>query len=108
MKRNNSKPQAEFNFENLSFEDLEYYGLLQARVNGASASGDEDALAEAFQERREFLARVTVDIPREWLMSSTPETVDWSDPASFSYIRGTKFLPFLQALNDAMEVESKK
>lgn len=40
-------------------------------------------------------------VPRDWLIDSAPDTIDWHDPASLDYLRADKFTALIEAMADA-------
>jgi hypothetical protein len=53
-----------------------------------------------------YLAKITVSIPREWLIKDAPPNPDWSDPKSFRLIRRKDMQKLFQAAEDAAMTEN--
>jgi hypothetical protein len=41
--------------------------------------------------REKLLSQIVVSIPREWLVKDAPKDIDWSDVASFDWLKMGKF-----------------
>lgn len=97
---NGSKPTLDM--ENLSWGDSEKMALLSVKAQQAQQTGDHDAMAEMFLEMRQMLSRVVEDMPRDWLVKSAPDDLDWNDPASFQWLKSSR-MARLQELMAAPE-----
>lgn len=95
-----------FDLSELSWKDSKALTAAQMRVKGAAEAGDWERLEQGFAEMQQFLARVVVSIPREWLVKSAPADVDWSDPASFDLLRAKRMNDVLKLLNEAQEPDA--
>lgn len=84
-----SKPQ--FNFEELSWGDIEDSILVATELNKAVADQDTDRVQAALDKIREFLTRVVVDVPPDWFVKNTPAGLELSDPKTYRYLRQAKF-----------------
>jgi hypothetical protein len=51
----------------------------------------------------QYLAKVVTHVPREWLISSAPEQIDWSDTASYNYLRASKMIELRKAMEQAKQ-----
>jgi hypothetical protein len=96
-----------FDFDNISWADEKEKSLAMSALENAKKAGDVEALTTAFGRLELYLSKCLVSVPREWLVKSAPEVINWSEQASFKYIKGMKFANLLQALNQA-QVEAQK
>lgn len=92
-----------FNFDDLSWADSKELSLAQTRIRTANAAGDIEGLISGFADMQRFLARVVVSIPRDWLVNSAPEQIDWSDSASFDLLKAKRMRDVLKLLDEAQE-----
>lgn len=99
----NEKPV--FDLSDLSWGDSKALTTAQMKVKGAAAAGDFERLEQGFGDMQAFLARVVVSIPRDWLVKSAPEVVDWSKPESYDFLKSKRMNELLVALNEAQEPE---
>lgn len=52
-----------------------------------------------------IFASTTIYVPEEWLTRKAPKKVDWSDTASFRFLKQAHLGDFVQAYNKAQEPE---
>lgn len=45
-----------------------------------------------------FMAKYVTSVPRSWLVDDAPETLDWSEPESFDWLRQDKFFALLEQI----------
>jgi hypothetical protein len=98
----NGKPQ--FDFSNLSWGDDQEATLIGMKTRKAREDNDVEGFSAAMNELNGYVAKVLRYVPREWLVSSAPEKIDWSDPDNLKrYVRADKF----SDIQDAMGEEKK-
>lgn len=95
----------EFDFTEISWKDSKEFSRMQMRLRRASADNNLEGLDIAFAGMESLLARVVTHIPREWLIKSAPPTLDWSDPASFDFVRGNRMTDLIIAIGKAQSPE---
>lgn len=88
----NGTPQ--FDFSELSWGDDKALARLQLMLRKAVEENDAALMQEAHESMDAYLAKVTTYVPRDYLIKSAPEQIDWSDAASMDYIRGGKMGEF--------------
>lgn len=126
MARKNGKqaePQPEFNFEDVSRRWEKDFRRVNMRLVRAAQLMESDISAEATAEQRRelvamrlqavddfdeiesdrdaLLARVLVDVPRNWLVSDAPDSLDWSDPESLDWLKAGKLDELIAAMGEA-------
>jgi hypothetical protein len=114
---NHQKPV--FDYSGHSWKDSKRLQVLQARANQADAllndpetlvdpDAFDEALAMLDQVTDEFeaaIARVLVDVPRDWLVPDAPETLDWHDPESLNWLQATHMKTLREAMVEAQKPE---
>lgn len=103
------QPQAEapeFDLSELSWEDSAAIDLAGMRASKAIKAQDADEAEKAFAAIRQTLATCVVSMPRTWLVGRAPEAIDWSDPASFRWLRATHMQLLLAAFREAQRPEA--
>ena len=95
----------EFDFSEISWKDSKEFSRMQMRLRQASADNNLDGLDMAFAGMENLLARVVTHIPREWLVKSAPEMLDWSQPTAFDYVRGNRMSDLIIAIGKAQSPE---
>ena len=72
-------------------EDYKLWETDEAFEDGLDQFDDlQDVLTEA-------LAKWVVSVPALWLVAGAPDTLDWSNPVSFDWIRADKFQELSEA-----------
>jgi hypothetical protein len=84
----NGTPQ--FDFSELSWGDEKAFSRINLLILKSQEINDADMLSEAHQTLDGYMAKIITYIPRDWLINSAPESIDWKDPASLNYIRSKK------------------
>lgn len=78
-----------FDFSGLSWDEGMDIANFGARIldisNDATLTGLEQArrIRAVMDEIKGTMARITVSVPRAWLVRSAPAVIDWTQPASF-------------------------
>jgi hypothetical protein len=74
---------------------------------------DDVRFEQAWSERErvvgklvEFMARVLISVPREWMLADAPEEVDWSHPDSFKWLQSQHFGDLRDAMAEASTPET--
>ena len=96
----------EFRFPVMSWGDSKQFAVLQARLrrlNDPDTGPDETA--ETFDALSRLLARFVVSVPQSWLMDNAPKKLDWSDPASFDWLRTDRMADLQAAMQEARTPE---
>lgn len=60
-------------------------------------------MREIAAEQEQMLAQVLTDVPREWLTSDAPKSIDWSDSESLDWLQESRYPLLIQALNAARQ-----
>lgn len=129
-KGNGHVPAPEFDFSEVSYGWAKQYSKVMARLAATGALIEEkaknditpeeraalkaarlEALAgwdELIEERDSLLVMPLVSVPREWLVKSAPEDIDWSDVKSLDWLRGDRLEALMTALNEARTDAQKK
>ncbi len=97
MTEQNGVPQ--FDFSDLSWGDDKLASEISIKTRKAQMENDVEGIREALFALEQYMAKVTVYVPREWLVKSAPADIDWSDPSSMNYLRA----PSMNMLREAME-----
>jgi hypothetical protein len=92
-----------FDLSRLSWKDSKALSVQQMRLAQAQASRDIDGIEAGFAGIERQLARVVVDVPRDWLIEGAPEQIDWSDPDSFNWLRSNRMTTLLEAFAEAQK-----
>lgn len=90
-----------FDLSNLSWKDSKALSLQQIKVARAQSDRDAAGLEAGYAGIESFLAKVVVSVPRDWLVADAPEEIDWSDPASFDWLRGSHMKKLMLAVAEA-------
>lgn len=90
MSKNNGSP--EFDFSNFSWADDVRVSEIALMTRKAQSENDVDGLRAAFAALNEYMAKIVTYVPREWLVTTAPEALDWKDPMSFNYLRAPQML----------------
>lgn len=80
----------EFDFSELSWADDKALARVSLMLRKSGEENDAELMFQAHELMDAYLAKVTTYVPREYLVKSAPEQINWSDPASMDYIRGGK------------------
>lgn len=88
----NGTPQ--FDFSELSWGDDKAFARMQLMLRKALEENDAELMQQAHDGLDSYLSKVTTYVPRDYLVKSAPEQIDWADPASMNYIRGSKMGEF--------------
>jgi hypothetical protein len=110
---NNTVPR--FDFSELSWGDSMKLTEAQTIIAEMVALGGQQLTAAdmrnmhtAFTNITVFLAKITVHVPRAWMVKDAPDNLDFSDPASFGHIK-QKFIPkLMKAMNEAQAAEKNE
>lgn len=123
------KPQASFDFSKASrkwqdqfAETAEVVAQIMSdaerplrRKRDDEDAQDYDDYVQAFYDKRRdsaklireqatiqanLIAVVLVNVPREWLLSDAPETIEWSKPDSLDYIQVNHYLDILEQVRN--------
>jgi len=69
----------------------------------------EDKAEQAGKDMRAIICKAIKSVPRNWLVSSAPDTIDWSNPESMDYLKVSKIQVILDmatgAIKEAQETE---
>jgi len=90
----------EFDFSNFSWRDDRQIAILQAKIGKAAENHDIEAIEEGYKDIERFFSLILVSVPREWLVRTAPEMIDWSQPDSLRWLRGDKSRALLNALQE--------
>lgn len=101
-------PAPEFDFSNLSWKESKEMDYARTKIRKGEAEADVVTMEQGFNEMQQFLAKITVGVPRAWLVADAPEEIDWSDPDSFDYLRGNRMQDLMRAYMEAMQDSQKK
>ena len=128
------KPKAgeervELDFSDLSFGESTEFALLEARIQRVGVlqmqintlpEGEEPTrevmaelvdltspatMREIFEAANREMARVVKAVPRSWFVSSAPAVLDFTDPATYSYLRSDKARELRQMITKAKQPE---
>lgn len=98
-KENGEMPEKPvFDFSELSYGDMKQVTRWPYEMRAAEAENDIAKVEAVIAKKDALYASTIVSVPREWLIKSAPETIEWSDPASLNYLRADK----VDALEAAM------
>lgn len=103
-----SGPLPEFDFSNLSWKESKEMDFARTKIRRGEEEADVDVMEQGFNEMQIFLAKIVVSVPRAWLVDSAPDEIDWSDPDSFDWMRGTRMSDLMRAYLEAMQDQQKK
>jgi hypothetical protein len=101
MSSKNGTP--EFDFSELSWGDDKVASEIQMKSLKAQQENDVEGFQSAVSLMEQYLAKVVTHVPREWLISSAPEQIDWSDTASYNYLRASKMIELRKAMEQAKQ-----
>jgi hypothetical protein len=90
-----------FDLGNLSWKDSKALSTQQIRLARAQEERDAVGLEAGFAGMERFLARAVVSVPRDWLVTDAPDALDWSDPASFDWLKSARMKDLMKALAEA-------
>lgn len=107
MADNSNGHKPEFDFEDLSWGDMGNFSVLQARIQKATANQDVDELRALNVEIDQFVARVLISVPSDWVRrSDRDKVIDWSNYENIrGCIRGDKVMAIMKALATAMSTD---
>jgi len=94
-----------FDLSELSWRESKSLATMQTRMANAQSERDVAGLEAGFAGMEAFLARVVVSVPRDWLVASAPDNVNWKDPASFDWLRAARMKDLMSALAEAQSPE---
>lgn len=57
-------------------------------------------------EQAGMVAQVLVDVPRDWLLETAPDAIDWGDPASLNFVQADRYGEMLEMIRNG-EARSK-
>jgi len=57
-----------------------------------------DDLEKLANEQAALMAEVLTSVPREWLLTTAPEEIDWSKPENFDWIQSPRYGDILEML----------
>lgn len=98
--------QPTFDFSDVSWRESKRQLRIIAEMQAAGEAGDMDKVDALLEETSAFFAKVVTHVPRSWLVRSAPEALDWTDPASFDYLRSDKVAALRAAMNRAQAATS--
>lgn len=98
-----AKEQPRFDFSNLTWGESKRLTLLGQRAREGATAADMETL---FAEMQAMLAKVVLSVPRSWLVKDAPEQLDWTDPASFDWLRADRMQQLQEMLADARRPEA--
>jgi hypothetical protein len=76
----------------MSWGDFKTGYFLKRKLEEAQKSGDAALIEAAITDMEKLLARVVKAVPRDWLISTAPDEIDWSDYTNFSkWLKGDRF-----------------
>lgn len=103
MTDNSNGHKPEFDFEDLSWGEGQDVELLQARIQKAAEEGDLQAIEASYSNIMDFLARVVVSVPEDWIVRKMRgQSIDWSNKDNYRLaLRNDKAMPLLKALGEA-------
>lgn len=110
----------EFDFTRFSWRDAKAITRLQARAARVaalletkealldraafdSALDEQDAI---FEELQGYITRVLVSVPADWLVPNAPDALDWTDPTSLDWLRGSAFGQLQTMMAEASKPEA--
>lgn len=91
----------EFDLSNLSWKDAKSLSTQQMRLAQAQEARDIGGIETGYASLEQSLSRVVVSVPRDWLVDDAPVDIDWSDPASFNWLRGSRMTDLVKAFGEA-------
>ena len=91
----------QFDLSRLSWKDSKALSVQQMRLAKAQAERDIDGIEAGYANLEKSLSLVVVSVPRDWLVDGAPEDIDWSDPASFNWLRSTGMRDLVKAFGEA-------
>lgn len=95
-----------FDIDRLSWKDSKTLSVAQTRLNNALEAKDADGIERGFSDLESYLSKVTVDVPRDWLVPDAPERLNWSDPASFDWLKSSQMTKLQLALSEELKPEN--
>lgn len=129
---NGNDEQPVFDFDELSWGDskdvtrlISKVGAISAKAQALNAMNTDElsaaqldkrqrdieandaALVDAMDGIQKFMAAVVISIPQSWLVRRAPDNPDWNDPASFDYLRSSRFMDLVAAFQGAEANEKK-
>jgi hypothetical protein len=109
----------EFDFAHLSHRDSKALGRTQIRLQRLSAqletaAGMDDdefetkmaQLDTLVLEAEQFISRILVSVPQDWLVPGAPEGLDWRDVASLEWLRSDKMKELREAAVEARDPQA--
>ncbi len=72
------------------------YTTLQIYYDTLDKAADESTLAA--DEQAKLIAQVLIDVPREWLLATAPDVIDWSDEKNLDFIQEPRYVEILQMI----------
>ena len=105
--------QPTFDFEELSWGDslkLTEAQMIISEIKDVKKVQPEDMrnIYNAFIQITDYLAKITVTVPRKWLVKDAPDTLDFSEPASFGYLKQKYVAAMMEAFGKAQETEKNE
>lgn len=118
--------QVVIDFSELSYAEVMAMSRLEASLGRASLLGERLGMAGAdrgaiydellalshpdnvqavYDAVAQNMAKVVRSVPRAWFVKSAPETLDFSDPAVYGYLRGDKAKELRQMIQQAQQPE---
>lgn len=98
-----NEEQPTFDFSRLTWGDTKKMTILQASIARATETGNIDAMTEAFDAIQQYLAKVVVSVPGAWVVPDAPDTLDWTDPDSYDWLRSDRFQTLMEAMGAAQQ-----
>jgi len=117
---NGNKP--EFDFSDFSRAESKHIAKVYRKARFVNAKMNDDSLLAQMsfdefeqleqqaqdleREANEMIVKRLVSMPRDWLVTSAPDNIDWSDPESLGYLRGNMSGALQEAFGEAGSPES--
>ena len=93
-------PMPTFKFDSISWDDGKRLFKLQAKVQQLEGVGL-DEMDVFFEELDQLVVSFVEEVPREWLVPSAPDELDWDDPASMGWVHISRVMPLINAMINA-------
>jgi hypothetical protein len=93
-----------FDWDEISYGESELISILSSELRAADRDGNTDEMRRMFRAIRELAARYLIHVPKDWLISSAPDEIDWADPDSIAkYVRQSKARDLFDALGNPQD-----
>lgn len=108
-----------FDFSRLGWKDakaslalvmrLKFVGIqLDEKMSQMDSAEFERVMAEynaLMLDMQQHTAQVVVKVPRDWLVTDAPATLDWGDPASYDYLQQGKWNELQRLIREKLQPE---